>query len=259
MSVFNNPELSYRIFMNLTPENVLDNSKLGGIFKDIKHDEYFWQQYCNINYFVFEKHETDSWEEIALYCYIILLTLFAKNKFPSFRFLQACILKRKSDELMDTTFFNVLDKKRIYSIKGLLKDMKMYDRYRVSKNLPIISDDSISNQSIYAMYDLDKLWENIDTTISLDQTFPQFDIDDPSIDHFSVTQLQLINKILKLTKSSCIYFIPSDDDEYSHFQHYTINYDVDINDYFRSYDQLSTILNNNNKINTLKYFSNIMN
>lgn len=255
MELFTNKRISYQIFFNLSPSNILDDSSLNKNTYAIYNDEYFWEQYCNKNYFVFEKNEAFTWQKIAFYCESVLNVLFSNNVFPSYRILQTLFLKMEY-HMFDLKIFNNIGNKEMYSLTYLIDNLDG-DLYEI--DLQQIANNNITYKYMTEFYGLNKILENSGIT-PLDQNFPKFDSNDTSIDEFEVSQLQYINDIFQLIKTPTVYLIPSVTEGYNHSQHYTINYDIDIYYLFLSqeYDQITDLLLDDMKINTIKYFADIM-
>lgn len=99
MEILENPMLSYNILYNLSPSNIRDTVNINNNLISAYNDDYFWAQYCKLNYFV-TMNNNHSWIDIAFMAeHLLVEVMFESNLFPSFVFIQILILN--IDDLVD--------------------------------------------------------------------------------------------------------------------------------------------------------------
>lgn len=250
MNILNNEVIIVNIFTNFSPSTIRKLRLINKLTYKIYNDEYFYKQYCNKNYFIITKHKSHSWKYITFYCESLTNKLFSRNIFLSYRTLQAIILIT-GYHIIKTSYFSKnydIYKNSIISIPVLSDLINKFLSEELNK-----SSNTIHYGDFYKLYKLNNL--TIFNISHFNNTYV-FDAIEDSLSEYSTWELQSVSKILNLINRPTTYLVPSINDR-THLQHYTINYDMDLNEFY-NIDILFNLLTNNNKLKIIQYFSEFM-
>lgn len=157
---------------------------------------------------------------MAIYCEDTLNVLFDKNIFPTYRILQALVLKDSELSFPYDNMSNYLPGNKFLSIHDIISLIDGYAEH-------VALDPTIyTHLSEFQLYNAFKF-----NNLVLPQLNKEITLDNINLHNYDEAQMRYLKEIYQVVKKPTVYFIPNNNDLSGQVIHYEVKYDIDIQFY----------------------------